>query len=140
MCIDEGVLMKVWFLKLWEHFFACKRYCKQMQKKQSFEKKMSEIISIISINFCTSPFQPPQNGGPGAFFNRANRGSPKNPSISTQPPKVQKGGVARVEQWTFGHDGHHWTHCSGCPVGRSSLGWTSRWTLRNTQNTQKPFK
>ena len=95
--------------------------CKKKNKVS--KKRCLKSFQSFQSTSALHPFNPPQNGGPGAFFNRANRGSPKNPSISTQPPKVQKGGVARVEQWTFGHDGHHWTHCSGCPVGWSSLGW-----------------
>ena len=90
------ILMKVCFLKPWEGF-----------------------SKIISINFLTSPFQP-QKGG-GGVCNRAT-GNQVVPPSHPQPSlafalKVQKGGVTRVEQWTFGHDGHHWTYCSGTVGG-----------------------
>jgi len=99
MCIDEGVLMKVWFLKLWEHFFACKRYCKQMQKKQSFEKRCLKSFQSFQSTSALHPFNPPKTGGPGLFLTGPTGGLQKIPAY---PPSHRRFRKAELQELNNG--------------------------------------
>ena len=128
MCIDEGMVPETMGTLL------CLQKVLQTnaKKKQSFEQKMSEIMSI---NFFTSPFQPPKK-----VLTGPTGGLQKTPAYPPSHRRFRKAELQELNNGRLAMMGITGLIAqAGRWVGRSSLGWTSRWTLRNTQNAQKPF-